>query len=153
MSSTTDLASPSNPMPLIGQINRAFARATEQPLKQLGFAMSQVPVLVTLKRNGLSSQADLARAAQVEQPSMAQLLNRMERDGLMQRVPNPQDGRSQLISLTPLASARMPKGKAVMDAMCGKALAGFSDQEQEQLHAFLQRVLDNLQAVNQEQAG
>ncbi len=140
-----------NPMPLIGHINRTYARIVDQPLRQLGFAMGQLPVLVTLKRNGTCTQAELARVAQVEQPSMAQLLNRMERDALVQRLPDPADGRSKLISLTSAASQRMPQGKAVMDQACEQALAGFSPLEQDQLHALLLRVSSNLDTAIREQ--
>lgn len=135
----------SAPMRLMGFIHRAFTRAADVPLRELGFAMGQLPVLVTLKKHpeGLS-QAALARMASVEQPSMAQLLNRMERDGLVERVPDPADGRSRLISLTALASRRMPKGKAVMDDICVRALADFSAEEIEQLTRLLARVRANL---------
>jgi len=151
MSSATDTDIDKNPLRLIGHINRTFTRVVDQPIKELGFAVSQLPVLVMLKRHGPSSQAELARVAQVEQPSMAQLLNRMERDGLVERVDNPDDGRSKLISLTKQAARQMPKGKAVMDAACQRALAGLSEAEQEQLHALLLRVSVNLeQAVREE---
>ncbi len=147
MSSVVDSEAHKNPIRLIGQIHRTFARVVDQPMKQLGFAISQLPVLVTLKQNGPASEAELATVAQVEQPSMAQLLNRMERDGLVQRVPDRNDGRSRLISLTTQASQRMPQGKIVMNRACEQALAGFSPDEQEQLHALLLRVSANLDAA------
>lgn len=153
MSSAVETNIDQNPLRLIGHINRTFARVVDQPIKELGFAVSQLPVLVMLKRNGPSSQAELARVAQVEQPSMAQLLNRMERDGLVERVANPNDGRSKLISLTKHAARRMPQGKAVMDETCQRALAGLSSAEQEQLYALLLRVSTNLElAIRDEEA-
>lgn len=131
-------------MKLIGQATRAFARIVDLPLRELGFAIGQLPVLVALKRGDALSQAELARVAQVEQPSMAQLLNRMERDGLVHRVADPNDKRSRSISLTDQASERMPKAKSVMDAASRQALAGFSKSEKEQLFALLTRVNANL---------
>jgi len=139
-----DDENPSNPMRLVGQVHRAFARRVDAPLRDIGFAMSQLPVLVALKKQGALSQARLAQWAQVEQPSMAQLLGRMERDGLVQRVPDPDDRRSRLISLTAQASARLAEGKAVMDGTSRQALAGFSKAEREQLASLLLRVKSNL---------
>ncbi|PFH08500.1 DNA-binding MarR family transcriptional regulator [Collimonas sp. PA-H2] len=133
-----------NPMKLVGQVYRTSMRLVDGPLRALGFSMGQLPVLVALKTSGALSQAELARIAQVEQPSMAQLLNRMERDGLVQRVPNPEDKRSQLVSLTSDASERMPKGKAVMEAASRQALTGFTKEERDQLMALLLRVNANL---------
>ncbi|WP_412529060.1 MarR family winged helix-turn-helix transcriptional regulator [Burkholderia lata] len=136
-----------NPLPLIGFTYRLFARVVDRPLRDLGFAMSQVPVLVSLKKAGALSQSELARRAQVEQPSMAQLLNRMERDGLVLRVPDPDDRRSRLISLTESAAKGLAKGRAVMDEASEQALAGLSDAEREQLVSLLGRVNANLERM------
>ncbi|AOR71237.1 MarR family transcriptional regulator [Burkholderia stabilis] len=136
-----------NPLPLIGFTYRLFARVVDRPLRELGFAMSQVPVLVSLKKAGALSQTELARRAQVEQPSMAQLLNRMERDGLVLRVPDPHDGRSRLISLTDSAAKGLARCRVVMDDASEQALAGLSDAERDQLAALLGRVNANLERM------
>lgn len=140
----TDHELPSHPLKLIGQATRSFARIVDGPLRELGFAIGQLPVLVALKQGKALPQAELARIARVEQPSMAQLLNRMERDGLVQRIPDPDDKRSRLISLTDSASRRMPRGKAIMDATCARALAGFSQKDLDQLTALMLRINANL---------
>ncbi|HEX7817184.1 MarR family transcriptional regulator [Dyella sp.] len=144
---SSQLSHDDNPMRLLGQINRAFARLVDAPLRDLGFAIGQLPVLVALKRANALSQTELARLAAVEQPSMAQLLARMERDGLVRRVADPNDRRSRLISLTESALRRMPKGKAVMDEVCEQALDGFSKAEREQLFTLLLRVQENLEST------
>lgn len=145
MSKTTASTPAINPVRLIGQVNRTFSRIVDGPLRELGFAIGQLPVLVALKKTDALSQAELARLAQVEQPSMAQLLNRMERDGLVRRVLDANDKRSRLISLSDKASERMPKAKSVMDATCRQALAGFSKEEKEQLASLLLRMNANLE--------
>jgi DNA-binding MarR family transcriptional regulator len=107
-------------------------------------------VLTALKNGKRLPQAELARLARVEQSSMAQLLNRMERDGLIERVADPDDGRSRLISLTAQASRRMSKGKAIMDATVKIALHGFSAAEIDRLEELMQRVCDNLERAAEE---
>jgi MarR family transcriptional regulator, transcriptional regulator for hemolysin len=71
-------------------------------------------------------------------------MNRMERDGLVERVADPDDQRSRLISLTPAAARKMPKAKALLDARTVEALDGFSAAEADQLTALLQRLNTNL---------
>ncbi|RSZ36229.1 MULTISPECIES: MarR family transcriptional regulator [unclassified Variovorax] len=137
----------SNPLRLIGRVTRGFTRIADGGLREFGFAVGQLPVLVSLKKSKALSQAELARIAQVEQPSMAQLLARMERDGLVERVPDPVDKRSRLISLTPLASRRLPKAKTLMDTHAQEALAGFSPEEVEQLTALLVRLNANVERM------
>jgi DNA-binding MarR family transcriptional regulator len=136
-----------NPLKLIGRVTRGFTRIADADLRAAGLAAVQLPVLVSLKISKALSQAELARIAQVEQPSMAQLLSRMERDGLVERVDDPNDKRSRLISLTPLAARRLPKAKALMDGHTQQALAGFSQAETEQLLALLLRVNANVERM------
>src|SRR5436190_20343325 len=117
---------PPNPLRILGHAYRTFARIVDAQLRGLGLAMSQLPVLIVLKQGKPLPQAELARIAHVEQSTMAQLLNRMERDGLVERVADPDDRRSRLILLTERASRRMHKGKAIMDATVKIALDGLS---------------------------
>ena len=142
----TDIHEP-NPLKLIGRVTRGFTRLADEGLREFGFAVGQLPVLGSLRNREALSQAELARIAQVEQPSMAQLLARMERDGLVERVPDPQDGRSRLISLTPLAAKRLPKAKALMEVHAQNALAGFSPEETAQLTALLKRLDANIERM------
>lgn len=139
--------SEANPLKLIGRISRGFSRLADGGLRDLGFAVGQLPVLVSLKKAKVLSQAELARIAQVEQPSMAQLLTRMERDGLVERVPHPEDNRSRLISLTSLAARRLPKARDLMEAQTREALTGFSQAEVEQLVALLGRLNANVERM------
>ncbi|MCR6476909.1 MarR family transcriptional regulator [Variovorax sp. ZS18.2.2] len=136
-----------NPLKLLGRIARGFTRIADIDLREAGLAAGQLPVLVSLKKSKALSQAELARIAQVEQPSMAQLLTRMERDGLVERVDDPADKRSRLISLTPLAARRLPKARALMEAHTQQALAGFSEAEVDQLLELLQRINANVERM------
>ena len=153
MSSEPHFDDPDRPMRLVGQVYRTFAALVDTPLRQLGFAIGQMPVLLTLKRDGALSQAELASIAQVERSSMAQLLNRMERDNLIDRVPDPADRRSRLISLTARASKQMPDGKLVMDGACETALKGLTNEERTQLLGFLVRIDANLERARAESCG
>src|ERR1700760_3153851 len=85
---------------LISLAARSFARLSEARLKPLGFGLGHLPVLVALQDGQVGTQRDLARFARIEQPPMAQMLARMERDGLIRRTPDPRDGRSSRITLT-----------------------------------------------------
>src|ERR1700684_878574 len=89
----------STPGHLISLAARGFARLSEARLKPLGFGVGHLPVLVALQDGQAGTQRDLARFARIEQPSMAQMLVRMERDGLICRTPEPADGRSRRITL------------------------------------------------------
>lgn len=80
----------------------------------------------------------------MEQPSMAQLLARMDRDGLVRRTPNPHDARSQTIALTSATDTRLTDAHDRLAALDRRAVAGFTAEEIDTLKHLLTRVGDNL---------
>ena len=124
-----DLDVLSTPGHLISLAARGFARLSEARLKPLGFGVGHLPVLVALQDGRASTQRDLARFAKIEQPPMAQMLARMERDGLIERTPDPADGRSSRITLTKVARARLPDAVAVLLQGNREVLHDFTDEE------------------------
>ncbi|WFU00645.1 MarR family transcriptional regulator [Rhizobium sp. CB3171] len=137
----------STPGHLISLAARGFARLSEARLKPLGFGVGHLPVLVALQNGKASTQRDLARFAKIEQPPMAQMLARMERDGLIQRTPDPEDGRSSRIVLTKAAQARMPAAIETLFKGNRDALDGFTGGEAVQLVALLTRLIANLDQI------
>ncbi len=72
----------------------------QERIKQHGVAVGQFPILVHLwEEQGLTQKAlrDLIR---VEQPTLANTLKRMERDGLIKKIPDEEDKRQWRIYLT-----------------------------------------------------
>ena len=137
----------STPGHLISLAARGFTRLSEARLKPLGFGVGHLPVLVALQDGQVGNQRDLARFARIEQPPMAQMLDRMERDGLIERTPDPQDGRSRHIRLTADAEKRLPEAVSVLHAGNREVLTGFSADEAATLTTLLQRLIANLDAV------
>jgi MarR family transcriptional regulator, transcriptional regulator for hemolysin len=142
-----DLDVLSTPGHLISLAARGFARLSEARLKPLGFGVGHLPVLVALQDGQASTQRDLARFAKIEQPPMAQMLARMERDELIQRAPDPDDGRSSRITLTKVAEARLPYAIAVLLRGNHEVLRGFTDEEAGLLVVLLKRLIANLDRV------
>lgn len=85
------------------QINR-LARLFEQALRaqtaSLGVVPGQFPALLALYVEDGVTQSELSRRVSVEQPTMANTLNRMERDGLIHRTVDPGDRRRAPVHLT-----------------------------------------------------
>ena len=143
-----DLDVLSTPGHLISLAARGFARLSERRLKPLGFGVGHLPVLVALQDGGASTQRDLARFARIEQPPMAQMLDRMERDGLIRRSSDPADGRSSRITLTEAAEARLPDAVATLLQGNREVLSGFTDEETGLLVTLLTRLIANLDRLD-----
>lgn len=128
----------------INHASRLIMRHFERSLRPMGFGMAYLPVVMSLEEHGPLLQKDLAERAHVEQPTMAALVTRMERDGLLSRKPHPDDKRATLLSLTPKGKARLPGARDVLLEGAERALRGLSKRDRETLIALLQRVAANL---------
>ena len=135
----------STPGHLISLAARGFSRLSESRLKPLGFGIGQLPVLIALEDGAASTQRDLAKFAKVEQPPMAQMLARMERDGLIERRPDPVDGRSSRVVITKSAKKRMPEAINILLQGNSEAMRGFTSAEKQQLTDLLVRLISNLE--------
>lgn len=86
-----------NEIGIIGQLSRTLLEARLPP----GFVTAQFSVLNHLVRLGDGrTPLAIAHAFQVPKNSMTHSLAVLEREGLIEMRPNPQDGRSKLVFIT-----------------------------------------------------
>src|SRR5262245_11783396 len=110
---------------------RLFARAIDRRLRRNGISSGQVPIFFALGEGASLSQKALVEIAEIEQPTMAATLTRMERDGLIARRPDPNDRRSSLISLTPAAQEKLAFVRDAVRSVNEAAMRDFSPSERE----------------------
>jgi DNA-binding MarR family transcriptional regulator len=85
---------------LINRTARAFANRLAAELRPFDIGIGQWAVLVHLWGTDGMTQAQLARRVAIEQPTMVRTIDRMERDDLVRRTPDPSDRRATRIMLT-----------------------------------------------------
>lgn len=123
---------------------RMFARAIDRELKGSGISSGYMPVIFALAKGEALTQKALAAHASIEQPTMAATLSRMERDGLVARRKNPDDGRSALFFLTPAGLGKTAAVKAAGLAVNARAMRDLSGEEQALYLDLLGRVVASL---------
>jgi MarR family transcriptional regulator, transcriptional regulator for hemolysin len=131
----------------VNRASRLLLRIHDERLRPLGFSMGQLPVLDALADGAARSQKEIAERAGVKQPSMAEMLARMERQRIVRRAPDPNDGRGSLISLSPSALGRIPEARSQLMRGERDAVAGLTTRETEAVIALLRRVVANLHAI------
>nr|WP_314256570.1 MarR family transcriptional regulator [uncultured Devosia sp.] len=124
---------------------RLLVRELDRQLSPLGLSPAHMPVLMALEAGDMTQKA-IAEQASVEQATMTATLNRMERDGLVTRRPNPQDGRSMLVALTPLARAKLPEVAQAVNTINAHATEGLTQGEQDQYRSLLGKIILSLEA-------
>ncbi|MCV7348021.1 MarR family winged helix-turn-helix transcriptional regulator [Mycolicibacterium rhodesiae] len=83
---------------------------------------SETAVLLRLFKDGPSSTSELAGAERVRPQSMAATVAGLDRHGLIDRTPDPDDGRRQLIGLTNVGRRRAESDRKVRDEWLVRAM-------------------------------
>ena len=92
-----------------------------------------------------TTQRDLEETFSLKNPTVTGLLNLLENKGMIQRVTNPKDRRSNIIKLTEKSLA-LEKQLTASRKMAEEAiLKGFTPDEKQQLESFMRRLMDNIQ--------
>ena len=94
MPTQTDIA------PLASELRVVLGQLVRRLRAEHRFPISHGAVLGRLDREGPQSVSDLALAERVRPQSMAQTVGDLESDDLVERNPDPADGRRALVSLT-----------------------------------------------------
>jgi DNA-binding MarR family transcriptional regulator len=97
-------------------------------------------LLALLLANERVAPKQLAQALAVTAPKLTSLLDALQARELLQRLPNPQDGRSQLVELTPQGHALASRAVLAAQPMEAAVRKPLSAAE----HAMLIELLDKL---------
>lgn len=130
---------------LVTLASRLFTRALHARLVPHGVAPGQLAVLHRLWEGDGLTQAELARAVRVEQPTMARTLDRMARDGLIERVPSREDRRAFNVRLTARGRQLRRSVEAEAAALNRLAVASLSKRDRQTLARLLHGVAARLE--------
>jgi DNA-binding MarR family transcriptional regulator len=105
----------------------------------LTFARYEALVLLAFSRAGRLPMSKIGQRLMVHPTSVTNIVHRLVDQGLVERVPNPADGRGMLATIT-------PRGREVMDVAtrdlvaAGFSLGSLTPDEHQQLFALLRKV-------------
>lgn len=98
----------------VQQILLARADGVLRPLG-LTFARYELLMLLSFSRQGALPLGKIGERLQVRAASVTSAVDRLERDGLVTRAPNPSDGRGTLARLTPAGRQRAAGATALLN--------------------------------------
>jgi DNA-binding MarR family transcriptional regulator len=115
----------------------AWARLVSTETTSVQFA-----VLAVLDRLGESSQQQLCQAVDLDRSTIADLVARMERRGLLTRRRAADDRRRNVTALTPEGRAELDRLRPGVEAVEHALTGGLDAQERAALRASLRRLLE-----------
>lgn len=121
-----------------------LACAMNEHLQELGITHRQWEVLAWLSFEGELSQTELAERMGIESPTLVGVLDRMERDDWIKRVPSETDRRKKIIHPTERVEPVWTKMVEAGLNVRAKATNGLSEEQLTLLREMLSTMRDNL---------
>jgi DNA-binding MarR family transcriptional regulator len=115
---------------MVGRLRRRLHEAYDSQ----ELSMSQVSVLSRLDKDGPASATELAAAERVRQQSVGAILAVLAARGLIERHPDPNDGRRTLVSLTAAGEESVDDKRAASEEWLARTMQDrFTEAERQQL--------------------
>jgi DNA-binding MarR family transcriptional regulator len=140
----------------IKQIDQQTEAEFRRVAAGLGIGPGDLRVLFALRRSGVDNPrrpTDLFQSLLVTSGAITKQLDRLEGEGLVERLPDPSDQRAFLIHLT---RRGVKVADTAIEAICsdqttiGAAIAALSEQERAAGARFLQRLLEAFEEIERD---
>ena len=129
------------------RLRLVIARTARRLRQEAGSELSpsQAAALATIDRHGPLTPSELADRERIKRPTATRVIAWLEEAGLVDRTPDPQDGRSSLVTLTPAGRVLLDRVRARKDVYLAQRLRELDPEERATLDraaAILERVLE-----------
>lgn len=132
---------------LIADTARLMRTIFDRRAREIGLTRSQWLVVRRLYRHPGASQSELADMMEIEKASAGRLIDRLERNGWVQRRPDATDRRINRLFLTKRAVQVNAQIHPIAEEMVEEALEGMSKADREKLTELVTHFKERLQAM------
>jgi len=108
-----------------------------------GLTPTSTSALATIERHGPLTPSELAALERVKRPTVTRTLGCLEREGLIERTPDPTDGRSSLVALNAAGRERLRRLRGRKNAYLARRMRDLSAAEIETLERAAE-ILDRM---------
>jgi DNA-binding MarR family transcriptional regulator len=146
---TTDTSIADAASQLRDAIVRTSRQLRQEAAAETGLSPSATAALATINRSGPLTPSELAELERVKRPSMTRTLGCLEREGLIERTPDPADGRSFLVAVNDAGRERLVRLRRRKSAYLARRLRGLDADELE----TLTRAAELLERMREDEQG
>jgi DNA-binding MarR family transcriptional regulator len=115
----------------------------EAAAESSGLTPTSVAALATIERHGPLTPSEVAEIERVKRPTMTRTLGCLEREGLVDRTPDPADGRSSLVSINAAGRERLWRLRGRKNAYLARRMRELSADEVQTLERAAE-ILDRM---------
>ena len=106
----------------LGVVRTARRLRQEAAAEATGLTPTSTSALATIERHGPLTPSELAQLERVQRPTVTRTLGCLEREGLVERTPDPADGRSSLVSVNAAGRERLRRLRGRKNAYLAKRM-------------------------------
>jgi DNA-binding MarR family transcriptional regulator len=106
----------------LGIVRTARRLRQEAAIEATGLTPTSTAALATIDRHGPLTPSELARLERVQRPTVTRTLGCLDREGLIERTPDPADGRSALVSVNAAGRERLRRLRGRKNAFLAKRM-------------------------------
>ncbi|MGI5353060.1 MarR family winged helix-turn-helix transcriptional regulator [Streptomyces sp. CA-250714] len=128
---------------LLSQLTMWSDRLINEGLARADARKWHYAVLASLQEYGPASQAELSRRSGIYRSDMVSVLNELAERDLVERAPDPDDRRRNIITISARGRRQLRLLDKVLDDLHDELLAPLSPAERDQLVRLLTRLLDH----------
>jgi DNA-binding MarR family transcriptional regulator len=130
-------------------IVRTSRALRQEAAGESGLSPTQTAVLASISRSGPLTPSELAEIERVKRPTMTRTLACLERQGLIERTPDPADGRSSLVAVNDAGRERLSRLRRRKSAYLARRLRKLDSDEV----ATLARAAELLERMREDEQG
>jgi DNA-binding MarR family transcriptional regulator len=124
-------------------VRTARALRQEAAAEASGLTPTATAALATIERHGPLTPSELAEIERVKRPTVTRTLGCLEREGLVERTSDPDDGRSSLVSLNGVGRERLRRLRGRKNAYLARRMRDLPAAEVETLERAAE-ILDRI---------
>ena len=133
----------------LGIVRTARRLRQEAAAEASGLTPTSTAALATIERHGPLTPSELAELERVKRPTVTRTLGCLEREGLVERTPDPSDGRSSLINVNAAGRERLRRLRGRKNAFLAKRMRDLPVED----IAALERAAEILEQMLEEPRG
>ena len=127
-------------------------RLVDLELGECGMSLSRSKILSELHQQGPLNQRTLATTFSLAPRTVTELIDTLERDGLVERRTDPDDRRARHISLTPAGEEARVQSVAIRGRIIERVMGPLSDEHLDAVFTALQHIAQELDRIDADNA-